>query len=355
MIEQEENSDQKARGLIVRFHRWPSLKEQKELNRILKSRGLKRSKSIRSFKAQLFAWREGGLKASRFGEQACLKLKSLSYVRRCAPDHLLSPNTAKFLLASAGLEKSSQTEVGFNFECENCKDLGQKIVWETSRKVLNLKTCDIVSRKRKLKKDTLSDYWAQELIGSDLLREELEKTSAPNIENYIGVFDSTTINHNIHVKNLISDEGLHAVLPELGKEKTPFLNTQLKPSGNNPFDHSEYKEGKGYKPALSLYETSYPGDYLFSLKGRAPRYINNSMAWVESEDIYEVFKELSSSKISKSIIVASSGNDFPKRLDDILSKASQDFDVIVVGSFSSEWLCEWFFSIWRRSFYFSAF
>ena len=308
-----QEEEQQARGLVLRFHRWPKLKEQKELASLLKVRGLKRTKNIKSFKAQLVGWRGGGLKPSSLGEEACLQIKSLSYVRRCSPDTLLSVNFLKRMT-------NKKTEAGFNVECENCKNQELESLIAVSQKALDIKTCDIVSGKLGLMKGKLSDYWAQELIGSDLLREELEKIPPPDIENWISVFDSTQDDHNISVKNLISDEDLHAVLPELGERTVPFLDTKLK--------------AKRYKSALSMYETRYPGDYLFGFKKSSPHYINNSMYWLESEDIYEVFKDLSSSGDSKSIVVSGSGNDFPKRLDDIESKASKDYDVIVVGSFS---------------------
>ena len=418
--EWEEGKEWKARGVIVRFHRWPSVKEQKEIAGILRASGLKRTKSIRSFKAQLYGWKEGGLKPSKQGEGACLKLKSLSYVRRCSPDHLLPSNSVqsasrvffkaeglsssiergyflksflnKFELFSklrflwfqlsveakallkpldlkikkgvefskektslffiAGLEakksetekrgvflgkhfiakakqkKGSETEGGFVFECEDCKNQAIKSIAKVSQKALNIRTCGLISDKRKLMKGSLSDYWAQELIGSDLLREQLEKTPAPDQEDWIAVFDGQQGDHNIAVKNLISDEALHAVLPELGERKIPFLDTY----GIHQ-SLADYIKGKGYKPALSVYETGYPGDYLFGFKKRAPHYINNSMNWRYSQDIYEVFEKLSSST-SNTVIVSGSGNSFPLKLEDIKVKASKSYDVVLAGSFS---------------------
>ena len=322
-----QEEEQKARGLVLRFHHWPTLKEQKELVSLLKARGLKRTKNIKSFKAQLFGWEGGGLKPSSLGEKACLKLKSLSYVRRCSPDTLLPVSSIKVATKFSG-KTNKKTEAGFNVECKNCRNQELESLITVSQKVLDIKTCNIVSGKLGLMKGKLSDYWAQELIGSDLLREELEKTPPPDIENWIAVFDTKEIGHNISVKNLISDEDLHAVLPELGERKVPFLDT--KP------ESQDY--AKEYKSALSMYETSYPGDYLFGFKKRSSHYINNSMGWGGSEDIYEVFKELSSSGVSRSIVVTASGNAFPYRLADIQSKASQDYDVIVVGSFSPKGL-----------------
>ena len=308
-----QEEEQQARGLVLRFHRWPKLKEQEEVARILEASGLKRTKNIKSFNAQLFGWEGEGvvLKPSSLGEEACLKLKNLSYVRRCSPDILLPVNSIKRMT-------HKKTEAGFNAECENCRNQELESLIAVSQKALDIKTCDIVSGKLGLMEGKLSDYWAQELIGSDLLREELEKTPPPDIENWISVFDVKEDEHNIGVKNLISDEDLHAVLPELGERKVPFLA----------------EKDKGYKPALSMYETSYPGDYLFNFRKRSPHYINNSMHWHGSEDIYEVFKELSTSGVTRSIVVTISGNRVPFKLDDIKSKASKDYDLIVVGSFS---------------------
>ncbi|MCY4321442.1 MAG: S8 family serine peptidase [Bdellovibrionaceae bacterium] len=246
-----------------------------------------------------------------------------------------------FFLLAKEPAKLEQTEANFNFECEDCNNQELDQIGKVTEKALNLKTCDIVSHKRDLKGGTLSDYWAQELIGSDLLREELEKVPAPNIENWIGVFDDEIDNHNIQVKNLISDEGIHAVLPELWDGKIPFLETSLNPKiieSLSPKDYLTYSFLSLFtEPVpLYLYETYYPGEYLsinFN-RVRAPHYINNSMGWLESEDIYEAFKKLSSSKVSLPVIISSAGNRFPDRLDDIKSKASQDFDMIIVGSFS---------------------
>ena len=199
---------------------------------------------------------------------------------------------------------------------------------------LNIRTCalqnnvdreegvrhSIISDRENLMGGELSDYWAQELIGSDLLREELKKTPAPDRENWIAIFDDRMANHNISVQNLISDEGKHAVLPDLEEETLSFLDTL---------------SVEGYKSALSLYETRYPGDYLFGLvPQRPPHYINNSMGWDKSKDIYEVFQQLAFNKTSTPIIISISGNHFPNRLEDIKTQASKDFDVIVVGSFS---------------------
>lgn len=171
----------------------------------------------------------------------------------------------------------------------------------------------------------LSDHWAQELIGSDLLREELKKNPPLKRPNWIAVFDVHRQNHTIGVTHLISDEefhdkDFHAVLPELGNEEILFF---------------EAHRAKAYDKALSSFETGFPGDYINYadyLRKKPPHFINSSMGWGESEDIYEVLQALS----PPALVVTAAGNNFPKRLEGIKSKASENFNAIVVGSFSSE-------------------
>ena len=322
--------------MIVKFHHWPNKKQRKEVVEKLKVSGLKKTKSIKSFEMQLFEWSEGGLQSSNLAERACNKLKDLSYVKRCSPDHLLPLDdqrnslNPKSLFSSASTD--SKTEAGFIEHCPSCRKENS-----ISPVPLNIRTCNLVSHERglvagKVKSggegsdywesvlaENLSDYWAQELIGSDLLREELENTPPPERENWIAVFDSPRNDHYIHVKNLISDEGPHAVLPELGKERNPYFQT-------NAIEK--------YQSTLSLFETGFPGDYISHahyLRKRPPHFINNSMGWRESEDIYEVFEKLS----PPAIVVVSAGNSFSEEnLENMQSKSSKNFDTILVGSFS---------------------
>ena len=79
----------------------------------------------------------------------------------------------------------------------------------------NLRSCDIVSSQVGFFNGKLSDYWGQELIGADLLKEELEKTDVPD-KHLAEAVDSKERNHDEKVRNLISDQGKHSVLPEIG-------------------------------------------------------------------------------------------------------------------------------------------
>ena len=78
----------------------------------------------------------------------------------------------------------------------------------------NISTCSIASSQFRLLENQLSDYWAQEMVGSDLLKEEIKKAT-PVQKHLVEVFDIPP-GHDVGVRNLISDEGEHSVLPEIG-------------------------------------------------------------------------------------------------------------------------------------------
>ena len=82
---------------------------------------------------------------------------------------------------------------------------------------LNIRTCGIVPSDLNFMNGKLSDTWAQELIGSDLLKEELKEIPAPSSTNFITVMDDFIEGqeHGPQVRNLISGENPYAVLPEL--------------------------------------------------------------------------------------------------------------------------------------------
>ena len=207
---------------------------------------------------------------------------------------------------------------------------------------------------RDIEKGKFSDYWAQELIGVDLLREELKKEPAPMKENFIAIFDSggeppliqskklsmKQWPHGILVKNLISDEGPHAVLPEIGDRIVHF---KVAPN-------SGFSIGPGEKPPSKREMLDGFFKTADSLKNQVlPAFINNSNYWMEFSGIYDIFRSLSpppelseydSSRVhpdafaSPAVVVVATENEYPLELDIIKSKASKDFDVILVGSFS---------------------
>ena len=101
----------------------------------------------------------------------------------------------------------------------------------------DLKSCNIISHKLQLNhvfsgtsksKAPLSDYWAQEMIGADLLRKELR--DMPTVKkHFIHLFDinrpAGPRGHDNTVKNLISDSGRHSVLPKMGENAVGINQT----------------------------------------------------------------------------------------------------------------------------------
>ncbi len=172
---------------------------------------------------------------------------------------------------------------------------------------LNIRSCGIVSDSHSLKKGELSDYWAQELIGSDLLREELEKYPPPAKPHFISVIDDVANSHDELVKNLISDEGPQAVLPEL-HDKILVFNIDL------------------FEPLIKI--SAYKMTTR-RIKQNPSSFINHSIHW-NNQIIYESFESLS----PPSILVNSSGNNFPEPIHGFMIQAAKDFGAILVGSLS---------------------
>ena len=169
---------------------------------------------------------------------------------------------------------------------------------------LNLKTCNIVPSS--FQSAGLSDYWAQELTGSDLLKEELIKTPPPE-RPLVTVLDSAFDDHGLLVKALVSGKGRHAALPETKavsfSDLSSFTSAKLSPD--------------------------------------PPSFINFSIAWDEmiggvpireTSRYYDLFQSLSPA----SVIVSAAGNSYPRRQAKMMSLASKDFDLIAVGSLAPD-------------------
>ena len=162
----------------------------------------------------------------------------------------------------------------------------------------------------RLKNGRLSFYWAQELIGSDLLRQDLKNMSHLP-QNFIAVFDTDAAGndcafHTEQVESLISDQGQHAVLPELGNR-------------------------------LKFYYTVWPQDYekaSTEISRNAPYFINNSMSWEKELSMYRAVSRLS----PPSVMIISAGNEYPTPMSPFKVKTSQDLNTILVGNLSPDGL-----------------
>ena len=317
LSDKRKEEELEARGIIIKFHRWPNAKLQKEIIKKLKAKGLKKTKTIKRFKVWMFDWEDIAknpstlkLRSVKEALSACKDLPKLSILKYCESNTKVYPASTN--------DSDTQTEANAGCMDKECLRSADSQELSVLSEMINennptQETCELIPSKHKLMNSTLSDYWAQELIGADLLREELEKVPPPEKKNYIAVFDTREGNHAqndldshaVGVKNLISDEGMHAVLPEL-KNQVPVFETNFV---------SKY---------LSTADTLLEGDLL-------PSFINNSMSW-GVEGIYDAFESLS----PPAIVVVASGNYFPRPVSDIQSKASRNFNAVLVGSLSPD-------------------
>ena len=209
-----------TKGVIVYFHHWPNEKETELLLKKTTKFGLKKTREIKMFKALVFEWPQW-----KKGEEAlevCKGLSDLSFLEYCEPEYFTGPATGyiRKKIEKKAHKKMQKTQ-GPTTEPKGDLTLSPEETIPSDQSG-DVRSCKIFSANAGLFQGELSDYWAQELIGSDLLKKEL-KNAPPVKKNLVAVFDTPYSNrHDMGVKNLISDEGKHAVLPEIGNSMTNF-------------------------------------------------------------------------------------------------------------------------------------
>ena len=209
-----------AKGIILAFKHWPLKKEEKELIREKTAKvGLKEKSEMERFKTWVFEWPKWH-KAIE-AEKICKEFSSLSFLDYCEPDYFLEPATGyirKKVKKKIHKSISGHSRGGPKIPPKAGPKLNPPGV--PANQTGDVRTCNIVASQLGL--PGLSDYWAQERIGADLLKEELKKVS-PVKKHLVAVFDSPyKYRHDMGVKNLISGEGKQAVLPPLGNNMTNF-------------------------------------------------------------------------------------------------------------------------------------
>ena len=313
-IENGGNSSRKTKGVMLKFHRWPSSWEKKKFLKRLRSMGLKKKKVFKSFKMWAVNW-PGPLRTFDEALEVCGRLEDFSFLKYCEPNSLFKP------LSEASVF-SSDTNPGFypvGFLVAETTRTGrskEKLRSGNGVQGNNIRTCGVVSSSRSLDGGRLSDYWAQEMIGSDLLKEELIKNSQRARKNFIAVFDYGPA-HPHKVGSLIADnEGDHSVLPKL----------KMKGTGKQLYPVRFY---------MKHYHTGYPEDYVkvaeeIKNTDRHPSFINNSMGWSE-DTTAEALRSLSPPSV---IVVAAGNSEGGFNVNESQSRASEESDLILVGAFS---------------------
>lgn len=318
------------KGVVLTFHQWPSHESQKKLTKVLKNQGLTLSKSFKDFKVLVFQWSEKTENKGELTSKAqfvCGLLRSYRFLRHCSADSPLVPRQNTHHHPT---EASTLCKAGFSCLKTNQNPGTQEEITTLKTKVSS-SVCEITPSERELKGGTLSDFWAQELTGADLVREELKNTPAlPENYNLVAVFDDfnkgndeamlTTDNHGVLVGNLISSEERQAVLPA------------LHPTQINNFEY------------MSL---SASVDTIHLLKNNPPSFINLSLGFHQDPGLLHQDRKSETfliqneifSHLSHSIIIDAAGNQFTKTIPEETTKPPNK---IVVGSFSPSGLVSGF-------------
>ena len=216
------NAD-KARGIIVKFKTWPKEQEKALVLQKVASANFQQTEELELVKTFIFTWSEW--QSATQAKALCQSLSTLSFVKYCEIDSQLPPDQSLTLPTDIELDPFKRNINSIDTVlADNSNDgLGSSVLLNppissfSNTNSGNLKTCGIVPHQMGLKARKLSDYWAQEMIGSDLTRELLAGVSAPQ-KKLVAVMDSPTREHDANVKNLISGNGQQAVLPNLGNK-----------------------------------------------------------------------------------------------------------------------------------------
>ena len=214
-----DKNNPQAKGVILSFHRLPNEQEEKLLLKKTQAMGLKKTKEIEDFKSWVLEWPEW--KKGKEAIEVCNSLSNLSFLEYCEPEYLLGPATGYIRKKVKKKAHKRLKKGGSQTEPKGGPKLNPKDTFSPNQ-TGDVRFCKIFSSQLGLFQGELSDYWAQEMIGSDLLKKELEKLP-PVEKNLVAVFDTPYGNrHDKGVKNIISDKGKHAVLPEIGNSMTKF-------------------------------------------------------------------------------------------------------------------------------------
>lgn len=94
-------------------------------------------------------------------------------------------------------ESETEADSTCTDDCVHPQTSDQKTTFEIQNIIqaaLPTESCELLPTEHQLKDGKLTDYWAQEMIGADLLREEIKKAPPlPEDKFLVAVFDSTEV------------------------------------------------------------------------------------------------------------------------------------------------------------------
>ena len=254
-----DNGSSQAKGIILKFDDQPDKKEEALILQAAKKAGLKKTKELAFLKVWVFEWNDNELKDVIYAHFICVELPSISSLKYCRPNILSKPRIGIELIEPAvKLDESyfhvPKTQGKINKDNCNiiCKDLDD---------------CPYKSQNEKL-----HPYWAQRMIGTDLLKEKLKKQ--PEKDYIVAVFDHFDSEHGPLVQNLISGRGGWAVLPRRNKLTASYDSSLLYEYTENVFEAIEEKCSRPSDTVL----TEQLRQYHQCKRNLLPSFINYSMS-----------------------------------------------------------------------------
>jgi len=360
-----------AKGVVLMLKNKLEGKEEQKLLEVIREANLEKTGEYNlSFSALAFSW--ASWQAESEALDVCEKIEalSLSVVESCAPDSLIETNDGGGSDGGVGSmggggqvpnqDSTYRKLINWVRALLGMPPLGPKdplpgepgtsktapekikpkpIIIKTDN---DLRSCGIIEASKNLKEGKLSDLWAQEMIGSDLMRKEVEKANvvANSKKHLIATFDLPARKHSQFVRNLMSDKGSHAVLPEMGNKVNIFdisyTSRMLAASSKLLNRCGKIPKFKGvldrFTGALNSV-TSSPALSKWNQckKEKLPSYINASFGVPNSRTA--IFYQYSFQNLAPpSIVVMSAGNKAPKAIQKWKTNLVKKGNTILVGS-----------------------
>ncbi len=214
-----------ARGVVAAFKSYPASEiDQDRLIKKLREYGLEKTEDFPLFKSWVFSWR--GWRPGGEAQKICEDLSGMAFLEGCDPDLLAGPATG---LIRKKVKKKADRAIERAAGPQTAPKGGVQLDPPKIRfsETGNVKTCNIVPSQLSGRYEYagLSDYWAQEMIGSDLMKEELKKAPPPK-KHLVSVWDTPfKWRHDMGVKNILSGRGRQAALPPLKNNNMTVFNS----------------------------------------------------------------------------------------------------------------------------------
>ena len=262
-----------TKGIILKFDDWPNEKERALILQEAKKAGLKKTKDLAFLKVWVFEWTDNELKDVIYTHFICAEFPKMPSLEYCRPNILSKPRIGIERIEPAVKREESHFHIS-----------------KTQGKI-NEDNCNIICKDLddcpyKSQNEKLHPYWAQRMIGTDLLKEKLKKQ--PEKDYIVAVFDHFDSEHGPLVQNLISGQGGWAVLPRRNKLTASYDSSLLYEYTENIFEAIEEKCGR---PSDTV-STEQLRQYHQCKRNLLPSFINYSMSMMTPAPQAKIADEL---------------------------------------------------------------